>query len=207
MSALPPLPTLRRLLHGTPETTEGEACQRCGAALSGEHAHLADVESRRLLCVCARCHGSAAGGAGARHRAVPRRYVMLPPDVITEEEWNAFEIPVGIAFFFHNSVLGRSVASYPSPAGAIESLLPAEAWERVLGASPRTRTLAPDVEALLVRRTRDARDCFIVPIDACYELAGRIRRKWNGFGGGPEARAEIDAFFDELAARAERVPA
>ena len=70
-----------------------------------------------------------------------------------------------------------------------------------------TRTLVPDVEALLVRRTREINECFLVPIDACYELAGRIRQRWSGFGGGFEAEAEIDAFFTALHARCERVPA
>ena len=211
MSAGAPFPALRRLLREAPPRREGEACQRCGAELSPDHLHLADVESRGLLCVCARCHAAAgAAGDGAaetvRHRVVPRRYLMLPGDVIGEERWSALEIPVGIAFFFRNSALGRSVACYPSPAGAIESVLPAESWDAVLDASAATRTLAPDVEALLVRRTREVSQCFIVPIDTCYELAGRIRRRWSGFGGGPEARGEIDAFFDGLVARSERVP-
>jgi hypothetical protein len=65
------------------------------------------------------------------------------------------------------------------------------------------RAMAPDVEALLVRRTHEARDCFIVPIDACYELAGRIRRRWTGFGGGPDVRVEIDSFFAMLREKGE----
>ena len=36
---------------------------------------------------------------------------------------------------------------------------------------------------------------WIVPVDACYELVGRIRRHWKGFEGGQEAWLKIDAFF------------
>jgi hypothetical protein len=34
-----------------------------------------------------------------------------------------------------------------------------------------------------------------VPIDACYELVGRMRRVWKGFDGGEEAWSEIESFF------------
>ena len=45
---------------------------------------------------------------------------------IAQEE---FQIPVGMAFFFFNSALGRVTGFYPSPAGATESLLPLAAWQ------------------------------------------------------------------------------
>ena len=35
-----------------------------------------------------------------------------------------------------------------------------------------------------------------MPIDACYELVGEMRRLWKGFGGGTEANDAMDAFFD-----------
>jgi hypothetical protein len=98
---------------------------------------------------------------------------------------------VGIAFFFRNSALDTLVACYPSPAGAVESQLP-------LGDAPWMRALAPDVEALLVRRTHRANDCFLVPIDAGYELVGVIRREWKGLGGGPDVERAIDGFFGTL---------
>jgi hypothetical protein len=37
--------------------------------------------------------------------------------------------------------------------------------------------------------------CHLVPIDACYELIGRLRRVWRGFDGGSDARAELERFF------------
>ncbi len=41
-----------------------------------------------------------------------------------------------------------------------------------------------------------------MPIDACYELAGRMRLHWRGFDGGAEARASIDAFLADVRERA-----
>ena len=46
-------------------------------------------------------------------------------------------------------------------------------------------------------------ECFLVPIDVCYELVGRLRRVWRGFDGGQDARREIDDFFGTLPPRRE----
>ena len=43
---------------------------------------------------------------------------------------------LGLAFLFHNSVLGRVVAFYPGPAGATESELPLDAWTRIVETNP-----------------------------------------------------------------------
>ena len=54
------------------------------------------------------------------------------------------------------------------------------------------RRAEADVEAILVNRTDDGVECFLVPIDACYELAGRMRLLLAGLrrrgGGAPEHR-------------------
>jgi len=50
-------------------------------------------------------------------------------------------------------------------------------------------------------KRRENFDCYIVPIDACYELVGRIRRCWKGFDGGEDAWNEIDGFFADLRVR------
>jgi hypothetical protein len=71
-------------------------------------------------------------------------------------------------------------------------------------AHPVLRTLAPDVEALIVRmadRTHREPVSFLVPIDRCYELVGALRAVWRGFDGGQEARALLDGFFADLASR------
>jgi hypothetical protein len=64
--------------------------------------------------------------------------------------------------------------------------------------------IEPDVEALLARRLANATiECYVVPIDACYELVGRMRRSWKGFDGGAEGWADIEAFFGSVRERAE----
>ena len=65
------------------------------------------------------------------------------------------------------------------------------------------------MEALLLRgadRDRAGLDCHLVPIDACYELVGRLRSLWRGFDGGQQAAAAIDAFFDDVVRRSRPAP-
>ena len=97
------------------------------------------------------------------------------------------------------------VAFYPSPAGATESLLALEAWKEIEARSPALEAMEPDVEALLVRGDADGErlETFLVPIDTCYELTGRVRRLWRGFDGGDEARGELARFFADLRGRCE----
>jgi hypothetical protein len=180
-------------------------CERCAEPLSERHHHEVDVASRRLSCCCRACWllSAAARGSGSL-RAVPDRYLHGPGLQWSAPQWDALQVPVSMAFFMFNSILGRTIAFYPSPAGATESALSLAAWREVESANPWTRDLSPDVEALLVRKPRGSdviRDCFIVPIDACYDLVGRIRLRWRGFDGGDDVRAEIDRFFADVAAR------
>ena len=58
---------------------------------------------------------------------------------------------------------------------------------------------------LITRASAAAPECFVVPIDACYELAGRMRLHWRGFDGGAEARQAIAGFLDTVRNRAKRV--
>ena len=53
-----------------------------------------------------------------------------------------------------------------------------------------------------LRATADTYQCFLVPIDSCYELIGRLRQVWRGFDGGTEARTRIEEYFAAIAARA-----
>jgi len=134
-----------------------------------------------------------------RYRVVPERYRAIPDLVVSSGQWDQLDIPVSVAFFFYNSQIQRIAAFYPGPAGATESLLPLEMWEELVAANPILATLQPDVEALIARTDRN--EYFLVPIDACYELVGHLRKRWKGFDGGQEARAELEAFFDRLKAR------
>jgi hypothetical protein len=202
-----PLAVLRRIRATRPGPADEERCEMCAAPIAEPHQHVVDLAGRGLMCTCRPCYLLfTADGAELRYRAVPDRYLSFAGTVLDARQWDELEIPVGLAFFFANSELGRTVAFYPGPAGATESELPLGAWDRVVDAQPVLRTLAPDVEALIVRmpgRTPGdgAPAAFLVPIDRCYELVGALRLVWRGFDGGQEARALLDGFFEELAGR------
>ncbi|MFF4658758.1 DUF5947 family protein [Streptomyces sp. NPDC001381] len=192
---------LRRFLTERPPRPE--RCELCAVVVPEDHRHLVDTEKRALVCACAACAllMEQPGAAAGRFRAVPARYLTDPGHRLDEWAWEALQIPVGVAFFFRNAALDRLVALYPSPAGATESELDPATWTQVLGGSRLAGLLEPDVEALLLRRTDGRHACHLVPIDICYELVGRMRLLWQGFDGGAEARAALDAFFADVERR------
>jgi len=172
-----PLASLRRLARPRPVAP---ACDMCSAPIGETHDHVVDLRNRALMCTCRPCHLLFADpGANLHYRAVPSRYRAVA---------FSLDVPVGLYFAFYNSTRQEAVVCYPGPAGATESSLPAGV------ALPDVQ---PDVEAVLVHHD----DAYIVPIDVCYELAGRLRRVWRGFDGGREARAEIASFFTRVRER------
>ncbi len=115
-----------------------------------------------------------------------------------------------MAFFFRSSAEDRTVTLYPSPAGAVESLLPLDAWTEIVQANAVLGQLRPDIEALLVNRVGHAHELaraeyYIAPIDDCYRLVGLIRANWKGLSGGSEVWSEIGRFFSDLRVRADVV--
>ncbi len=191
-----------------PKPRPGERCELCAALIAEDHNHVVDLDTRALMCACRPCYLVFApeGAGGARFRAVPDRFLSFPDFTLSSAHWDALQIPVGVAFFFLNSELDRVAAFYPSPAGATESTLSLDSWHDIVAANPDLATLRPDVEAFLVRSaTRRAgaaepgdAECFLVPIDVCYELVGELRRLWRGFDGGAEAHEAIDGFFTRV---------
>ena len=190
-----------------PTAPAQERCGVCASIVDEEkHDHLVDLENRALVCACPTCAALFAQpgtSSAARYRVVPTRVLVDPAFQIEESRWAALAIPVRIAFIFYNSQLARWVALYPSPAGATESDLPDAAFRELTAATPLLREVAPDVEALLVygRRTPKLAS-FLVPIDRCYRLVGEVRRHWQGINGGDRVWTRVDAFFDDLRARA-----
>ena len=158
------------------------------------------MEQRSISCACRACYllFTHRGAAGGRYQAVPDRYLTDPEGTLTDAEWDELAIPVLPTFFFHNSVLGRVVASYPSPGGATECELNLDAWDRLAVEHPLLSALATDVEALYVTRTDSGLESFVIPIDVCYALVGEIRLRWSGFDGGAEVRETLARFLDDL---------
>ena len=177
-----------------------EKCEFCAAGIPAEHGHVADLEQSSLMCACRPCyllftHGQAARG---RYLSVPDRYLVDPARPMTAAEWEVLEIPVGLAFFLRSSAAGEVTGFYPSPAGATECRLDLAAWDRLAAGHPLLAAMAPDVEAALICRTENTVEHFLVPIDTCYELAGRMRLYWRGFDGGEQARQSIAEFLDRV---------
>ena len=200
-------PALPRRVAGRPvDATVGaaveaavERCEMCATPLAERHGHLVELDRRTIACACRACYllFTRDGAGGGRYRAVPDRYLHDPDDPLTPAEWEALGIPVAMAFFFTNSDLGRVVAGYPSPGGATECELDLTAWQDLTRTHPLFAAAAPDVEAVFVTDLA----AFLVPIDACYSLVGRIRLLWRGVTGGDEMRQGLDDFVADLRAR------
>lgn len=205
-----PLATLRRINSARPQVVPGERCDMCAEPIAEAHQHLVDLDNRSLMCACRGCYLLFTDQQAAlRYKAVPDRYLSFPGFAFDRARWDDLQIPVGLAFLFHNSVQDRTIAFYPSPAGATESELSMESWNRVVADNPRLNLLLPDVEALLLRSPEGSADeftCHLVPIDACYELVGTMRATWRGFDGGQEARAAMAAFFAKVERRSKPAP-
>jgi hypothetical protein len=204
-----PYEVLARITNRRPPEPAGERCEMCSESITDEHQHVVNVAGRQLMCVCRACYLLFTDdSAELRYRAVPDRYLAFGDFALDRRAWEALQIPVGVAFFFTNSALGRTVGFYPGPAGATESELDLDVWNALRTADSRIELLTDDVEALLVRVPSEEEagessspQTYLVPIDACYEFVGRLRMLWRGFDGGQEARQFIDAFFEQLAAR------
>jgi len=195
---------LRRFVGSAPDPTPSatpepvaepvlEPCEMCGAVAGPEHGHVVDTESRALMCACRPCYLLFADGNG-RFRAVPDR--VRTGRRLSSAEWEGLGIPVGSAFFLRSEA--GMTAFYPSPAGATECLLNLDAWTALGETYPMLPAALPEVEAILVRDG----ECYLVPVDACYELVGLVRLTWKGFDGGSEAHERIDEFFARIRARA-----
>jgi len=204
-----PLAVLRRLRRADPPAQVGERCDLCATAIDEDHRHLVDVEARTLLCACRACAllFENRGAGPGRYRCVPTEIYSLGLAETGEHGWESLQIPVNVAFFLRHGGSTQVSAFYPGPAGATESLLPLGTFEDLGNGHPAIGVLQPDVEGLLVRSEGGRRECYIVPVDVCYELAGLLRQSWRGFDGGPDAHRRLAEFFERLRQRARPVPA
>jgi uncharacterized protein DUF5947 len=208
------VPVLNPIVMAAPGATDQagkmqEKCEMCATVVPASHGHIADLESASLLCACRACYllftqradGSLPGRG--RYRAVPDRYLADPSRVMSGAQWDQLEVPVGLAFFLRSSRSDGELAGfYPSPAGATECRLDLQRWQELVDSYPLLGEPEPDVEAALISRSDLGVEYFLVPIDACYELAGRMRLYWHGFDGGTEARQSIADFLATVRAQA-----
>jgi Family of unknown function (DUF5947) len=186
-----------------------ERCEICGNPLAADHAHLIEPGRRRIACACDACAIASSTLADAKYRRIPKRVLYLADFRLSDAQWDSLLIPINIAFFYGSTVHGRTIAIYPSPAGATESLLDLNGWSDIVAQNPMVATMENDVEALLVNRLRSGpsapQECehYIAPIDECFKLVGLIRARWRGLSGGADVWQEIERFFHSLRAKSE----
>lgn len=183
-----------------------ERCELCSLELGADHPHLIELAQRRLICTCEAC-AILFSGQGVKFKRIPRRAAALSDFTLTDAEWDGLMVPINMVFFFKNSLENRVIAMYPSPAGAMESLLALESWNEIVARNPVLRGMESDVEALLVNRLgysrgHSAPEYYLLPIDECYKLVGLIRMHWKGLSGGTEVWESLGQFFSRLKARA-----
>jgi hypothetical protein len=192
-----PLSALQQFVR-KPSGPPAERCELCGLALAADHAHLMEPATRQLVCSCEPCAVLFSGRQVGRYRRVPRDIWALPDFRLTDFQWEDLHLPINLVFFVHSTPAQRVLALYPSPAGAVESLLTLEAWRALVADNPVLAELEPDVEALLVNRMKDPRAYYRTPIDECFKLVGLIRAHWRGLSGGTEVWDEVGRFFKSL---------
>jgi hypothetical protein len=198
-----PLATLRRL---APSRAPAEQCEFCSLPLGQGHRHLLELAGQKIICACDPCALRFENVVG-RWKLIPRDARLLPSFQMADATWEGFALPINLAFFFHSTRAGKMVALYPSPAGATESLLPLSSWQTLERDNPCLLRMERDVEALLVHRLGEARECYLAPIDVCYELVGIIRLRWRGLSGGDKVWEELRNFFARLKGQTAGSPA
>jgi hypothetical protein len=182
-----------------------EKCELCATEVPAEHGHIADLEASSLLCACRACYllFTQPNAGRKKYRAVPDRFLTDSQRVMAPAEWDQLDIPVGLAFFLSTAREDSGLAGfYPSPAGVTECRLDLQRWAQLVADYPLLGSAEPDIEAALISRSDTGVEYFVVPIDACYELAGRMRLYWRGFDGGTEARQSIADFLAMVRSRA-----
>lgn len=149
--------TFRSRRNATAKTRPAqEKCELCSVRLGPDHRHLLETRTRKIVCTCNACAMRFEGVLDGRFKIIPRDARALPDFKINDAEWERLSLPINLAFFFYNTPNEKMVAMYPSPAGATESLLPLTAWDSLVRQNPALNEMQPDVEALLVNRTKNS---------------------------------------------------
>jgi hypothetical protein len=122
-----------------------EHCELCSIELYSEHPHLIELASRQLVCACAACALLFDSHEAAKYKRVLDYIQFLPNFALTDAQWESLFIPINLAFFFRSSIENRTIALYPSPAGAVESTLPLDTWTAIVESNPVLTRLQSDI--------------------------------------------------------------
>ncbi|HWF35673.1 MAG TPA: DUF5947 family protein [Solirubrobacteraceae bacterium] len=181
------------------EDQNAERCDLCSTTIPHDHRHMIYIDERRIVCTCESCWALRSGDA--EYRPVGNRILWLDDLDMPDEVWAGFQIPIGLAFFMYSTTSECVVAMYPSPAGATESELHFDTWNKLVQLNPELK-LEPDTEGLIANRLADPPVYAIAPIDRCYELTGAIKASWDGISGGTGVEEAVARFFADLEAKA-----
>lgn len=193
---------LQQFVRRPRERQSDERCELCSAPIAPRHAHLLELQRRRVKCACDACAVLFDGNSRQRYRRIPRDLQPLRDFSLTDAEWDSLLIPINLAFFVRSRVAGV-VAQYPSPGGVMEASLDLAYWEAIAERHPVLLSLEPDVEALLVNRISESAQYYRAPIDRCFHLVGLIRTHWRGLSGGEEVWRQVALYFEELSRASE----
>ena len=204
-----PLAVLQRIRESRPREIPraGEVCELCAEPIPDDHGHLVDLAERHLLCACRGCYllFLSEGAGGSHFRSVPERYLAFPDcrplagamGQLADSGRRGLLLPQLLPGP-RRRVLPGTRRARPSPSSrSIRGPRSSQPTPPSTRCSPTWRR-----SWCAARTERGGTECYIVPIDACYELVGHLRRLWRGFDGGQEANAKLDAFFDDLRAKA-----
>ena len=174
-----------------------ERCELCALPVASEHLHLFDRKHRTIVCACDAC-GTLFGLIDVEtYRRIHPSVRRLSHITMDDASWSSLGVPVGLAFL-SRTTSGEVLAAYPGPAGATMAGVNRDAWNSVVARHPDLQDLEPDVEAWLVNRIAAEPLQYRVSIDHCYRLAGLVRSRWTGIGGGPPVAEAIAQFFQAL---------
>lgn len=178
----------------------GAVCELCGAGIGLDHPHLVAPPTEQVVCSCAVCSTLFSERIGARFKRVPDRAQRLDAFALSEAEWEALGLPVGLAFFVRRSGTDDVRGVYASPAGAVEATLPPAVWAGIVDRNPALTGLHPDVEALVVNRVdragRVTPTYLVAPIDLCYQLVGLGRHGCRAAAGDGAVDSAAVLFAD-----------
>lgn len=189
------LAKLRALVTGAPN----EECELCSRVIAEDHEHLLEPDARRVLCACAACaarHSPGAPRSSARYLKVESRVSSLDEVQIDEVAWAELQVPASVGFFAVRSRTGEVVATFPGRAAMIETFVPLKAWGALERQFPVLKSLLPDIEGLLFRRTARHRRFLRASIDHCYELSSLLRESESPCAA--QDAPVVQVFFDRL---------
>ena len=167
---------LKGLLRKPLETAPGERCDFCAKPVAPQHSHLIDLKARRIMCGCRPCALTFEpdGAARGRFKLVPERFARIDDLRARRRDVgcaaNSDRARVLFSQFGRRERLRRSIPGRPVLRNRNCRSMPGKP---IAERHPVLSTLRADVEAILLAAAcATATDCFIVPIDAAYELVG-----------------------------------